>query len=179
MRFYTHRHKYYCGIDLHARVMYLCITDAEGSVLVHKNLRTDPAAFERTIKPYREDLAVAVGCVFVWYWFAARQSFSVISRTPAISTICQRLRRRSAGRSTERESPITSTTPWWRPASGSTRTCSTRCTSRSCLSNARSKSRLGIMIQGLRSYFRQSLGSERRLGSPEADIQRSGLPVPS
>ena len=30
MRFYTHRHKYYCGIDLHATVMYVCITDAEG-----------------------------------------------------------------------------------------------------------------------------------------------------
>ena len=70
MRFYTHRHKYYCGIDLHARVMYVCITDAEGTVLVHTNLRTDPAAFERTIEPYREDLAVAVECVFVWYWIA-------------------------------------------------------------------------------------------------------------
>ena len=27
MRFYTHRHKYYCGIDLHTSVMYVCITD--------------------------------------------------------------------------------------------------------------------------------------------------------
>ncbi len=70
MRFYTHRHKYYCGIDLHARVMYVCITDAEGTVLVHKNLRADPTVFERTIEPYREDIAVAVECVFVWYWIA-------------------------------------------------------------------------------------------------------------
>lgn len=70
MRFYTHRHKYYCGIDLHAREMYVCITDAEGAVLVHKNLRTDPVVFQRTIEPYREDLAVAVECVFVWYWLA-------------------------------------------------------------------------------------------------------------
>jgi hypothetical protein len=50
--------------------MYVCITDAEGPVLVHKNLRTNPEAFERTIEPYREDLAVAVECVFVWYWIA-------------------------------------------------------------------------------------------------------------
>jgi hypothetical protein len=29
--------------------MYVCITDSEGSVLVHKNLRTDTESFERTI----------------------------------------------------------------------------------------------------------------------------------
>jgi hypothetical protein len=45
--------------------MYVCITDAEGAVLVHENQRTDPEAFERTIEPYREDLAVAVEDVFV------------------------------------------------------------------------------------------------------------------
>jgi hypothetical protein len=28
MRFYTHHHKYYCGIDLHTSMMYVCITDA-------------------------------------------------------------------------------------------------------------------------------------------------------
>ncbi len=70
MRFYTHRHKYYCGIDLHTTVMYVCITDAAGTVLVHKNLRTNPDSFVRVIEPYREDLAVAVECVFVWYWIA-------------------------------------------------------------------------------------------------------------
>ena len=70
MRFYTHRHKYYCGIDLHTSVMYVCITDAAGSILVHKNLRTNPQSFARVIEPYREDLAVAVECVFVWYWIA-------------------------------------------------------------------------------------------------------------
>lgn len=70
MRFYTHQHQYYCGIDLHTRVMYVCITDAVGTTLVHKNLRTDPDALTRVLEPYREDLAVAVECVFVWYWIA-------------------------------------------------------------------------------------------------------------
>jgi transposase len=51
-------------------MMYVCITDAAGTVLVHRNLRTDPLAFERIIEPYTEDLAVAVECVFVWYWIA-------------------------------------------------------------------------------------------------------------
>jgi len=25
MKFYTQQHKFYCGIDLHARTMYVCI----------------------------------------------------------------------------------------------------------------------------------------------------------
>jgi hypothetical protein len=25
MRFYTKQHQYYCGIDLHARRMYICV----------------------------------------------------------------------------------------------------------------------------------------------------------
>jgi hypothetical protein len=29
MRFYTETHQHYCGIDLHAKTMYLCILDRE------------------------------------------------------------------------------------------------------------------------------------------------------
>jgi hypothetical protein len=38
MRFYAKSHKHYCGIDLHARKMYLCILDTEGNVLLHRDL---------------------------------------------------------------------------------------------------------------------------------------------
>jgi hypothetical protein len=30
MRFYNQTHRYYCGVDLHARTMYLCILDSAG-----------------------------------------------------------------------------------------------------------------------------------------------------
>jgi transposase len=70
MRFYTHQHKHYCGIDLHARTMYVCILDQAGTMLVHKNLPTTPEAFLRVVAPYREDLVVGVECVFTWYWLA-------------------------------------------------------------------------------------------------------------
>jgi len=40
MRFYTKQHRYYCGIDLHARSMYVCILDNEGNTLVHQNIKT-------------------------------------------------------------------------------------------------------------------------------------------
>ena len=34
MRFYTRQHRFYCGVDLHARSMYVCVLDQEGNVLV-------------------------------------------------------------------------------------------------------------------------------------------------
>ena len=40
MRFYTKQHQYYCGIDLHAKTMYVCLLDDRGEILVHRNLRT-------------------------------------------------------------------------------------------------------------------------------------------
>ena len=70
MRFYTRQHKHYCGIDLHARTMYLCILNQAGDVLLHQNIGCDPQVFLRTIAPYREDLVVAVECIFTWYWLA-------------------------------------------------------------------------------------------------------------
>jgi transposase len=70
MNFYTQQHKHYCGIDLHAKAMYVCILDQTGAKLVHKNLPTTPEAFLRTVAPYREDLVVAVECIFTWYWLA-------------------------------------------------------------------------------------------------------------
>lgn len=71
MRFYTGQHRYYCGIDLHARTMYVCILEHEtGSVVLHKNLRCTPREFLEAIAPYREDLVVAAECIFCWYWIA-------------------------------------------------------------------------------------------------------------
>jgi len=70
MRFYTTPHRYYCGIDLHARRMYICVLDAEGQIRVHRNGPATPEHFLATIAPYREDLVVAVECIFTWYWLA-------------------------------------------------------------------------------------------------------------
>ena len=70
MRFYKNQHRYYCGIDLHSRMMYVCIVDTHGAVLVHKNIATDPERFLRLIEPYRDDLVVAVECMYCWYWLS-------------------------------------------------------------------------------------------------------------
>lgn len=70
MRFYTKPHKHYCGIDLHARTMFVCIQDAQGNKLLERNIPTSPDEFLRVVAPFREDLVVAVECVFCWYWLA-------------------------------------------------------------------------------------------------------------
>ena len=70
MRFYTNQHRYYCGIDLHARSMYVCILDSQGQILLHRNMACVPELFLKAIAPYREDIAVAVECIFTWYWLA-------------------------------------------------------------------------------------------------------------
>jgi predicted NBD/HSP70 family sugar kinase len=66
MRFYTTSHRYYCGIDLHARRMYICVLDAEGRICVHRNGPATPEHFLTTIAPYREDLVVAVDAASIW-----------------------------------------------------------------------------------------------------------------
>ena len=70
MRFYTKQHQYYCGIDLHARTMYLCILNQAGEIVLHQNMKTDPQRLLKAIAPYRDDVVIAVECVFTWYWLA-------------------------------------------------------------------------------------------------------------
>jgi transposase len=70
MRFYTKQHKFYCGIDLHARTMYLCVLNQDGEVLLHRNMKAAPEPFLKAMAPYREDLVVCVECIFTWYWLA-------------------------------------------------------------------------------------------------------------
>ncbi len=45
MRFNTRRHRFYRGIDLHARSMYVCILDQEGKVVAPRNLRAESEPF--------------------------------------------------------------------------------------------------------------------------------------
>lgn len=70
MRFYTKQHHFYCGVDLHADAMYVCVLDSSGDIVAHRNLPTTPKAFLRLIKPFRDNLVVGCECMFTWYWLA-------------------------------------------------------------------------------------------------------------
>src|SRR6266699_7271949 len=70
MRFYTKQHSHYCGIDLHARTMYLCILNQAGAIVLHRNMKADPDSFLKAITPFRDQIVVAVECIVTWYWLA-------------------------------------------------------------------------------------------------------------
>src|SRR5262249_59745792 len=70
MRFYPYQHQFYCGIDLQARTMSVCILNHDGELLGHRAMTASPETFLQVIAPDREDIVVAVECIFTWYGLA-------------------------------------------------------------------------------------------------------------
>ena len=66
----TKQHQAYCGIDLHARSLYVCILTQEGEIRRHRNMQASPEPFLKAITPYRAEMVVAVECLFTWDWLA-------------------------------------------------------------------------------------------------------------
>ncbi len=42
MNFHNNTLPYYCGIDLHARLLYVCILDDKGKTCLHKEISASP-----------------------------------------------------------------------------------------------------------------------------------------
>jgi hypothetical protein len=70
MRTYTGQHAYYCGIDLHARSLYLHVLDGAGVTRLERDIPASPAPFLDAVGPYRDGLVVGCECMFAWYWLA-------------------------------------------------------------------------------------------------------------
>ena len=69
-RCYTGQHRFYAGVDLHARTMYTHVLDATGTTVFEKDLPTDPDVFLGALAPFRDGLVVGAECMFSWYWLA-------------------------------------------------------------------------------------------------------------
>lgn len=60
-----------CGIDLHAKNMYVCVMDKQGKKLLHQNIKgNDFEHFLKLVKAYSKDLTVACESTFNWYWLS-------------------------------------------------------------------------------------------------------------
>ena len=71
MRFHQSTTEFNCGIDLHARCMYVCVVDRQGAKRLHQNIQhNDFDFFLKKIKPFQHDLTVTAECMFGWYWLA-------------------------------------------------------------------------------------------------------------
>jgi transposase len=70
MRFYNRQHQFYCGIDLHARLLAVCILDQTGNVVCQTQIPAEPQRLLDLLAPFRADVVVCVECLFAWYWVA-------------------------------------------------------------------------------------------------------------
>lgn len=68
MNFYNNTHPYYCGIDLHARSLYICIIDQEGNSCCHKEISATADKLKDLLEPYIGNIVVGVECMHCWYW---------------------------------------------------------------------------------------------------------------
>src|SRR5215475_4481657 len=62
--------RFYAGVDLHARSLYLVVLDPQGQIRYARNLPANPQAFRKAIAPFRDGLVVACECMHCWYWLA-------------------------------------------------------------------------------------------------------------
>ena len=68
MNFYNNTHPYYCGIDLHAKLLYVCILDDKGNTCLHKEISASPVKLQALLEPYLGNVVVGVECMHCWYW---------------------------------------------------------------------------------------------------------------
>ena len=68
MKFYNKSHPYYCGIDLHARSLYVCIIDQNGDACLHKEISASPDKLNSLLEPFIGQVVVGVECMHCWYW---------------------------------------------------------------------------------------------------------------
>lgn len=70
MRFAQVDARYYCGIDLHSREMYVSVMDRDGKIVFYRNMPNKFSVFNSFVKPYLPDMAVAVESSCYYYWLS-------------------------------------------------------------------------------------------------------------
>ena len=72
MRFYDQQHRFYAGIDGHARTLHVCVLDAAGTVVFDRNLPCQVETLLQAIAPFRDDIVSGLECRFGCYGLADR-----------------------------------------------------------------------------------------------------------
>jgi len=70
MKFYNKTHPNYCGIDLHARSLYICIINSEGETILHREIKASQEKLLEILAPYKDQIVVASECMDCWYWIS-------------------------------------------------------------------------------------------------------------
>jgi len=70
MRCYNNQHRFYAGVDLHARSLFTHVLDHQGKTVFERELLAEPEVFLDAMTPFRDGLVVGAECMFSWYWLA-------------------------------------------------------------------------------------------------------------
>jgi transposase len=62
--------RFYAGVDLHARSLFLTVLDRDGQSRLARNLPAAAEPFLQAIGPFRDGLVVGCECMHCWYWLA-------------------------------------------------------------------------------------------------------------
>src|SRR6266511_476467 len=62
--------RFYAGVDLHARSLFLSILDRDGQERFARNLSAAPGPFRKAVQPFRDGLVVGCACLHCWYSLA-------------------------------------------------------------------------------------------------------------
>jgi hypothetical protein len=94
MRFYNQQHRFYCGVDLHARTLSLHVLDAAGESCLAKTHPANSDAFLKAVAPFRvcDCTAPPIQCSA-----ASTRSLALSTVTITRSSNSRATRRRSAG----------------------------------------------------------------------------------
>jgi transposase len=92
--------RFYAGVDLHARSLYLAVLDRDGQACCSRNLPAAPEPVLRAVQPFRDGLVVGCECRHCWYWLAdtcreqdipfARGHAWALKAVPGSKTKCDR-----------------------------------------------------------------------------------------
>ena len=58
------QHPFYCGIDRHARMIYVYILRQDGEVMLHRHMHARPDALLQAITPSRDAMVIAAAWIF-------------------------------------------------------------------------------------------------------------------
>jgi hypothetical protein len=53
---------------LHARSLYVCIIDQDGTTVLHKEIPAAPEVLQFVLAPYVGNVVVGVECMHCWHW---------------------------------------------------------------------------------------------------------------
>ncbi len=70
MRYAQVNTTYYCGVDLHAKEMFITVMDKMGTPLLQQKMPNHFETFKQYLQPYLPDVAVGAESTCFYYWLA-------------------------------------------------------------------------------------------------------------